>query len=288
MKAIFGLRATVSILLGCVLTLGSTAALAEPQLDQHLHDLLPERIKQTGVIKVGSPRVIPPDVFLRGDELVGIAVDVGRAMEPILGVKFEWQDMQWPGIIPGLQGGSIDLSSGILSYLPERTKILNIIPLHRDLVGILAQNNRGISADPSSLCGHKIAGLQGTMYISMTDNASNNCVKGNKLPITQQIYANNGTALVAFQAANVEGLIAPYYTVVEYNKGMEGKYKAYPLKDFSSAPISIATAKSENGLADAIEGALQILVKNGTYQHIMEKYGLGDAALPATDMVVKR
>lgn len=36
--------------------------------------------------------------------------------------------MQWPGIIPGLQGGSLDASLGIISLEPEREDILNMIP----------------------------------------------------------------------------------------------------------------------------------------------------------------
>jgi polar amino acid transport system substrate-binding protein len=251
--------------------------------------MLPQRVKQSGVIRIGSPRTIPPEVFMRGAEIVGIAVDLSRAMEPILGVKFDWQDMQWPGIIPGLQGGSIDVSWGILSYLPERTKLLNIIPFQKDLIGMLVQPDAsGITGSNDSLCGRKIAGLQGTSYVALTDEASSECVKEKKDPIKHQVYSNNGTALVAFQSKNVEGFITSYYSALDYNKGSGGRYKVVALKELNAAPVSIATAKSENGLADAIEGALQILVKDGTYQNIMNKYGMSEAVMSASDMTVKR
>ena len=254
-----------------------------------LHDMLPKRVQDSGVIKVGSPKTFPPDVFLKGDQLVGIAVDMSRAMEPILGVKFDWQDMQWPGIIPGLQSGSIDLTWGILSYLPERAKMLNMIPFQKDLIGALVQPNvKNFTGANNDLCGLKVAGLQGTSYVALTNGVSDECVKQNKAAIQHQIYSNNGTALVAFQSRNVEVLITSYYTAVDYNKGSNGQYKVVPLYGMTAAPITIATAKSEDKLADAIDAALTVLVKNGTYQKIMTSYGMGPAILPPSEMVVRR
>lgn len=262
-------------------------AQAEDTTDKALHDMLPERVKQSGVIKIGSPQTIPPQVFLKDQKLVGVAVDVSRAVEPILGVKFDWEDMQWPGIIPGLQSGTIDASWGIMGYLPERTKFLNIIPFVKDEAGLIVQPGAtGFSSSTSSLCGQKVGGLQGTNYATYTEAESKKCVSAGKPPIDQHIYSSSGAALVAFQAGNVDGFITSYIEALDINKKSGGKYKTFAIDAWPSPPESIATAKDEWALAQAIAGAMKILQDNGSYKKILASYDIADVALPASETVI--
>ena len=260
---------------------------ASAQQNEELHAKLPERIKSAGVIKVGAPRTIQPQVFLKDGQLTGLAVDLADAMGPILGVKFEWQDMQWPGIIPGLQSGSIDASLGIMSYLPERTKFLDMIPYMNDLVGVIAAPDvKGIGEDPMSLCGRKIGGIQGTNYVTYTDEASKECVKAGKPAIDHKVYANSGSVLTAFRAGNVEAFITSYAEATTIAKTSNRKDQVHPLTSWQSPPTVIATSNKEKGLAEALQGAMATLEKNGEYQKILDKYDLGANALPADKVVI--
>ncbi|MBV8747059.1 MAG: transporter substrate-binding domain-containing protein [Xanthobacteraceae bacterium] len=263
------------------------SASAQDTVNAELHDLLPARIKASGVIRVGSPRTIPPQVFVKNGQLTGMAVDASRALEPILGVKFEWGDMQFPGIIPGLQSGAIDLSWGIVSYLPERAAILNMIPFNKGGSGVMVQPGvEGFSSSPMSMCGRRVAGVTGSNVTTLTNQTSAKCLAEGKAPIQHQVYANSGAALVAFQAGNVEGYVSTYTYLLDVNKNAGGKYTVYDFGDWPAPPSGIAVAKDELGLAKALEGGLQILLKNGTYHKILESYGMGATALPASQMTI--
>lgn len=269
----------------CVLMLMATTASAQSGVDAKLRELLPASIKQSNVVKIGSPMAFPPNVYIDNDKLVGVAVEMSRAMEPLLGVKFEWQDMKWPGIIPGLQGGTIDLSWGIMSYLPERTSILNIIPFNKDLVGVMVQPGaKGIDGSTASWCGRSIAGLQGTNYANYTEAASKRCVDAGKPPIKHQIYNNGETALIGFQSNSVEAMVTSYFNMLRINQAGGSKYQTFVVNDFPNPPLSIATSKANVGLAQAIERGMAILHANGTYKRIFDKYGMGEAALTANEI----
>src|SRR5882757_4112595 len=82
------------------------------QFNKGLHELLPEAIKQSGIVKVAAPRQLPPNIYEEAGVLKGEAPDLMKAIEPILGVKFNFADVQWPGVLPGIQSGNYDMSIG--------------------------------------------------------------------------------------------------------------------------------------------------------------------------------
>lgn len=256
-------------------------------LDANLRAKLPEHIRTSGVIKVGSPRVIRPQVYLENGELTGLAVDIAKAIEPVLGVQFEWQDMQWPGIIPGLQAGSIDASIGIISYLPERADFLNMIPYVQDLAGVIvASDVSGVSDDPLSLCGRKLGGIQGTVYLQFSAATSQQCVDNGKPPIEEQVYSNSGTVLTAFRAHNIDGFVTTYVETLSIAKNGNNGDKVYAMTQWPTPATVVATAKQETALAEAIQGALQKIYDNGEYEKILAKYDLTPNALDRSEIAI--
>jgi polar amino acid transport system substrate-binding protein len=267
----------------------STQLPVQAQQVAELHDKLPDSVKSSGVIKVGAPRTIPPHVFLRDGQLVGIAVDLAKEMEPILGVKFEWNDMQWPGIIPGLQSGSIDVSMGMVSFKPERKEILNMIPYVRDGSSLLVDADRtDITDDPQTLCGQTVGAVQASNFVTILEAESQKCVANGKPEIKILQFSGNSAVQAAFQAKNVDAWI---HTTVEMGsivKALDGKAKMYTPKSegWTAPPVTIAIAKDQSGLAEAIQGALQILVKDGRYKAAMETYDNGQSVMDSSEIVI--
>lgn len=283
----FRMLATALAAAATVMLAGQTAARAQPVAE--LHGKLPDDIKSSGVIKVGVPRTVPPHVFERNGELVGVAVDLAKEMEPILGVKFEWIDMQWPGIIPGLQSGSINVSMGMVSFKPERKEILNMIPYVRDGVSLLVNADQtDITDDPQTLCGHTVGAVQASSFVATIEGEDKKCVANGKPEIKLLQFSANSAVQAAFQAGNID---AWAHTTVELGavvKALDGKAKMLsPRSEGWGAPaITISTAKDQAGLADAIQGALQVLVKDGKYKSILEKYDAGASTMDASEIVV--
>lgn len=106
----FGVLATV---LGLALTSLpiATAGAAEHTL---------AAIKADGVIKIGVEGVFAPFSYREDGVLVGYDVDLAAILFKDLGVKPEFVDTQWSGIVPALMAGKFDLIMSSLSYTKER------------------------------------------------------------------------------------------------------------------------------------------------------------------------
>ncbi len=63
-------------------------------------------IKDAGVLKIGTEGTYPPFTFHDGaNQLVGFDVEIGRAVAEKLGVKAEFLEGKWDGLIAGLDAG---------------------------------------------------------------------------------------------------------------------------------------------------------------------------------------
>ena len=71
-----------------------------------------DEIKQRGVIKIGSTLKYPPQMY-RDDsgEPAGYDVELMKMLANALGVELEVVDMDFPGLIPALIAGKVDMLS---------------------------------------------------------------------------------------------------------------------------------------------------------------------------------
>jgi His/Glu/Gln/Arg/opine family amino acid ABC transporter permease subunit len=83
-----------------------------------------ERVQRTGVLRIGTDATYPPFENKVGDRIVGFDIDVGNEIARELGVRAEWQNINWDSIFPGLKAGKYDLVLSCVVITPERKKEL--------------------------------------------------------------------------------------------------------------------------------------------------------------------
>jgi polar amino acid transport system substrate-binding protein len=77
------------------------------------------------VLKVGMSPVFPPMVFKQGKELVGLEVDLARALGKHLGRAVEFVELPWEGQIEALQAKRIDIIMSSMSITPARSFVID-------------------------------------------------------------------------------------------------------------------------------------------------------------------
>ena len=89
--------------LACVLVVGLalSAKAAEGTLDKIA--------KEGKVVVATAPGYYPFEMTNKKGELVGYDIDVGQAIADALGVKLELRQFEFPGLIPALQTGEVDI-----------------------------------------------------------------------------------------------------------------------------------------------------------------------------------
>lgn len=270
-----------------LLAMAAAGQQALAQSNPDLAALLPESIKSKGVVTVATPMDVPPNIWLEDGNLRGEAVDLARAMEPILGVTFDFQDIQWPGVIPGIQSGNYDMSIGVMSYRPEREEVMDMIVFRSNVSGILTlAENAGKITSPADLCGQPVAAVQGAVLFQQLEKESEACVAAGKPAINVQTYPKTGLAVVALKAGSVIAYPASTGEMAYVSSTSNGELISVHFNEWAGNPQAIAVSKELPGLADALAGALQELNENGTYLEILTRYGLEASAIAKDEIKV--
>ncbi|MFE3633797.1 ABC transporter substrate-binding protein [Streptomyces cellostaticus] len=253
-----------------------------------LADKLPADVKKAGVIKVGSDIAYPPVEYMQGGKAVGIDPDIADALGKQLGVKFQFQNGKFDQLIVGLQSGRADSIMSAMNDTKDRQngidsdngkKVGNgvdFVDYFTAGTSILVQkgNPKGIKT-LDDLCGQVVALQRGTTSEGIAKAQNTKCKKDGKKAITLQTFDTDPEALLRLkQGASVADLND--FPVAAYNAKTSGGGKDFEVvgEQIEAGPYGIAVSKDDTQLRDAIQAAMNAIIKNGEYQKILEKWNV--------------
>ncbi len=247
---------------------------AATELSGELNALLPDDIREAGVIKTGGPVTEAPALYLEEDATTrtGYMTDLANAVGDLLGVEIEHSEMPFPSLVPGLQRGSIDMTLTI-SDKKTHHEVLDFVDCLEDGLRILvpAGNPNGIDS-LESLCGHTVAVLSGSIAVGVVTEANKSCAD----PMEIKEFPGAAYAQLAVRSGQADatfgGGTALYYLSVNVEDGTV--FEVAPGGPYTVQPNAFAFLKGNDELRDAVQAALQRLVDNGTAAEILEKYGV--------------
>jgi polar amino acid transport system substrate-binding protein len=246
---------------------------------------LPADIKKAGVIKVGSDIAYPPVEYMQSGKAVGIDPDIADALGKQLGVKFEFQNGKFAQLIVGLQAKRFNVIMSAMNDTKDRQngidsdtgkKIgngIDFVDYFTAGTSILVQkgNPKGIKT-LDDLCGKVVALQQGTTSEGIAKAQSKKCTKDGKKAINLQTFDTDPEALLRLkQGASVADLND--FPVAAYNAKTSGGGKDFEVvgEQIEAGPYGIGVSKESTQLRDALQAAVDAIIKNGDYQKIMKK-----------------
>lgn len=273
MPARASIRSAISI--AFLLSFGS--AVHAEQIPE-LRAMLPDNIRNAGVIHVASDYPFPPYEYLNAkNELTGVEYDLSQEIGALLGVKFEWQKQPFDGIIPGLAAGKYDIALSDFTDTIARQKVVDfidfsvtqdamVVPKGSDVKGIL------------DICGRRMSTQMGSTGEKGIKDLSAECVKRGKKPVEAVVLPSGSDVHLAIKAgkadASTNDAAVAAYIAQTVDGGNAFDYVIYSDLANQQQPIGIAVPKGNDQLRDAIRAALQHLVDNGAYKQIMQKYNI--------------
>ena len=249
----------------------------EVGVDEAAAALLPADIAEAGKLVVGiDPNYAPNEYKDDAGNPIGWEVDLGDAMAAKLGLTMDYRSSGFDKIIPSITGGTYDIGLSSFTDNAERQKSVDFVNYYE--AGIQWAQPIGADVDPNNACGLTVA-VQATTY-EETDELpakSDACVAAGNEPINilkfeTQDEATNALALGRADAMSADSPIT-LYAISKVSDKIEPAGET-----FEVAPYGIALAK-DGGLAEAIQAALQSMVDDGTYQEILESWGVEDGAI---------
>ena len=246
-----------------------------------LFEKLPQRVKDSKKIVVGSDVAYAPIEFFDKDNktVIGLDPDIAKAIGDKLGVTFEFQNTAFDGIIPALQAKRIDVIMSAMTDNKERQKQIDFVDYFTAGTAILVKkgNPEGIKS-LDDLCGKTIALQKGTVQAEIAAEQVKKC-GANKLTVNE--FPKDTDALLQVKSgravADMNDLPVAAYTAQTSGGGND--FEVVAGQQYEAGPYGIGVRKDDQQLRDAIQEALKAIIADGTYQQILEKWGVTTGAL---------
>jgi polar amino acid transport system substrate-binding protein len=250
------------------------------QKDEALAKLVPSDIASDGKIVVGSDASYAPNEFVDtdGTTIIGMDVDLGKAIGQKLGLEVEFQNSAFDGILPGIAAKKYDLGMSSFTDNADREKVVDMVTYFSagTKLATLKANPDGLNLD--ELCGKTISVQRGTVQVDDLTARSDKCTAAGKPGITQQPFQAQTDVTLALTGKRAQGMLADSpvvdYAIAQTNGQLEAVGEAY-----DTAPYGIAVPKDQGDYAKAIQGAVQALMTDGTYKAILDKWSVSGGAI---------
>jgi polar amino acid transport system substrate-binding protein len=269
------------------LGLALTLALPAATLAQSAASLVPADVKARGTLRVGSQQTFPPVEFREPGktEVVGVSADLLAEVAKRLGLKLEYIQGEYASLISGVEADRFDIASGGISDTEEREQKLDFVNYMYSGGAMMTLSENTALAGAKSIddfCGKTTATLLGSRVImSAVEAASERCTKAGKAPIKTEQLPSAPDARMQLDLKRVDAYMGDFPALVYMGTQFPGRYKivggSYILTPYIT---SWGFAKNRAGLRDAVQKAMQEMIKDGTYQKLMDKWGVGGGALP--------
>jgi polar amino acid transport system substrate-binding protein len=252
--------------------------------DQALYDRLPAGILARGTIRVGGGDPYPPASLFAPDgrTLVGFEPDLAAALGRVLGVRFQFVNVDFSDLLTQLQRHRIDIAMASMTDNAERQKHADFVNYFQAGTAILIQrgNPQGIT-DLKDLCDKVVAVEEGTTQVDLLQRTQKSCDADKRIKV--RAYGENANALVQLRTGRADAVLTDYPPAVHVttDQRTSAHYQLAVSTQYEPSPYGIAVAKDQPELRDVLRDALEQVMSSGEYADILQRWDVPSGALKA-------
>lgn len=236
---------------------------------------LPPNIAKSGTLRICSAVNLPPMEFMNAaTRPTGLDIDLGDAIAKRLGVKTDWINMPFAGLIPALLASHCDIIMSQLFIKPGRLKVIDEIPYMVSHEAVLVKPGAKPVPSLENLSGKKVATVTGTTATVLLNAANAKLHAAGKPPINIVMFPENTQALQQLQFGQVAAYGVAYETARYYIHKAPGQF-AMGGPPYYTIATGIGIRKNEAVLNKAIGSTLAGMMKDGSYAALFRKWSLG-------------
>jgi polar amino acid transport system substrate-binding protein len=222
------------------------------------------------VLTMGTSADYAPFEYIdtaKGDEIIGIDVDIAKAVTEKLGYEFEIRDMDFGGLIQALQSGQVDFVLSAMSATDDRKESVDFSEIYYTSKHMIVSKKDSGITKVEDLKGKKIGAQLGSIQEEKAKDLAKEVEmtveNRNRIPeLIQEIKAGR------FDAAIIEDTVAQGY--LENNDDIEG----FTVED-ADGGYAIALPK-DSELTEEFNKALKEMIDNGELDKILKKWFEGE------------
>ena len=257
---------------------GSNAAVAA---------LVPSSIKSKGALTVAADASYAPNEFIGpdGHTVVGMDADLSAALAKLMGLKANVVNATFDTIIPGLAAGKYDMGASSFTDTKAREKVVNFVDYFKAGTSFFTKSSGGAAVtNLASLCGKTVSVESGTTEETDAKGQSAKCKSAGKPAVTVLVFPTQTAANLALSSGRAQVSMADSPVAAYQVKQSNGAFKLVG-QTYGTAPYGLAIPKS-SGLDKAVLAGVKALIKDGTYNQILTKWGITSGAIPVSQVKI--
>jgi ABC-type amino acid transport substrate-binding protein len=234
----------------------------------------------SGKLTVGMNLQFKPEMYLDNGEPAGYDVDLLKKLVPDLGVALNIQNLDFNGLIPGLQSKKFDMVSVGLSATPERKKVVDFTRAYVPyalVLGVPTKDASSItSVDAVNASGKTVTALQGSTGEQLAKKLFPKAkVKG---------FPDQNAAFLEVATGRADAIVVEDYLLAQFQASNAGKLeKAAIAKPLDVQYGSWAVPKGNDDFVKYLDTWLCKAQTDGTLEELYKKDFSVDELPPMPD-----
>ena len=224
-----------------------------------------------GKLTMSTNPTLPPMQFVDSTgELKGMRVTLGNEIAKRLCLEPDYVRIEFSAMIPGLQAGRWDVINTGIFWNAERAGMMKMVPYESQAISIsVPKGNPEKIAKEEDLAGKSVGVEIGGFEEAKLKELDKKLQSEGLEAINIRAFDNFALAYQALSAGQTDATVSIDPTAAEYAKR----------GDFDRAlsglfPTPVALAMKNDAVADAVVGALNEMMADGSYKKLMDEYGL--------------
>ena len=251
-----------------------------PSVAAPLASLLPQAIRDRGTLLVGSDVAYAPVEFFDTDgaTVIGIDPDIAAALGKQLGVKFQFTNGTFAGLITSLiKSKRIDLIMSAMSDTKKRQAEIDFVDYFTVGTSILVKKGNPENIKTlADLCGKTIALQKDTTQADVAKAQQAKCAAAGK-ELKVLAFDTDPEALLQVKQGRAVADMNDFPVAV-YSTSKSTDFEVVG-EQIEAGPYGIGVRKEDTVLRDALQKALKAIIANGEYTKILEKWKVTQGAL---------
>lgn len=250
-----------------------------PTEDPEVSALVPDDIGDKGYLSMGTNPPFAPFEFKNSQgEIIGLEVDLARALAGVLGLELNLVEQDFSMILPAVSAGTLDMGGSGFTDTEERRENYDFVNTLNAGIRWAQRSDRNDTIDPDNACGLTVAVQRNTVSESEDVRPkSEDCVVAGRPAISVLAYDTSDTAATALALGRADAFSADSPILSWAVERSDGRMVEVG-NMFQAAPYGIAVPK-DSDLGPALAAAMEHLIADGTYEEILAQWNITEGLL---------
>jgi len=237
-------------------------------------------VAETGKLSIANTLDYAPFEYLDADgKQTGIIVELASAVAGLVGAELDIQRTPFPSMIPGLAAGRFKIAWETFSANPDRLKQVDFVMfLKAGIAASTSPDKKDSFTGDNPLCGKRVGVSAGSASDFLVDKINEECKAAGLPAVAKSVFNSSQDIVQAVLSDRIDARVDDATASSYFETTSNGQLVILP-KLYDVAPLGLAIAKGDSATAEMMVAALGKLFADGSYQTVLDKYGMGMYAI---------